>query len=913
MAEELKPTKELSLKELIKQEYIRCASDPVYFAKKFYYIQHPIKGRMLFGLYGFQEVMMRKFTKEEDAIINKSRQLGISTLISCYSLWLMLFHKDKNILVLATSQDTAKNLITKVRFSYEQLPSWMRLKTTENNKLLLKLVNGSQIQAKSATDNAARSEAVSLLVIDEAAFIDNIERIFTAAQQTLSTGGFCIALSTPNGSGNWFYNEFIRAQDKKNSFVPYILPWTVHPERDQEWRDRQDRELGVKMAAQECFSGNTVIYTKHGPRYISDIKEGDLVLSHDGTYNKVIRTYSHLEKDNLFQIKSGMNNVKKYVTGNHPFLNSNNEWKKVNEIKESNDYIQLFPQNIVDNDKSKTIDLLDFITVNNPKYFPLKYNDKFIWINKKSYINRYLEFDYELGFIIGCFLSEGSYWNNVVSFSYNWELENQTWPLVLQKYIEDKFNISIFSHYKQKNQNAGNLYIKNQIFLKFIELCIDGGKYCQGKYISDLIYENSNQDTLKGILDGIMVGDGMLKSEYNCGVCLTSERLVYDTLYISNLLGLYQTTIKTGFNNHGTNTSTLTYSNTKIKSNEKIFSKRIEGQDILKNNRKSNKFRYDKYPLTKLNLTPSDNQIEVYNFEVENTHTYVTEYGIVHNCDASFITSGESVIDTDVLNYYTKNIAKDPLYRKGPNGETQVFEDPDYSRSYCLIADVARGDGADYSTFHIFDIENCHQVAEFQGQLQTKDFANVIHAACVEYNNALCVVENASIGWDVLGRIIDKGYSNIYYSPKIDHTANSDQYLSKYNSGQDMVPGFSMTQKTRPLVISKLISYMNEYSVEIYSRRCLEEIRTFIYKNGRPQAQHGNNDDLVIPIGIFLFLRETTLMYQKQSEELSRATLESIHNINYTSPIMGRNPYEHNPYSMNDGRGNVEDLSWLLG
>jgi hypothetical protein len=127
-----------------------------------------------------------------------------------------------------------------------------------------------------------------------------------------------------------------------------------------------------------------------------------------------------------------------------------------------------------------------------------------------------------------------------------------------------------------------------------------------------------------------------------------------------------------------------------------------------------------------------------------------------------------------------------------------------------------------------------------------------------------------------------------------------------------MVPGFSMTQKTRPLVISKLISYMNEYSVEIFSRRCLEEIRTFIYKNGRPQAQHGNNDDLVIPIGIFLFLRETTLMYQKQSEELSRATLESIHTINYTSPIIYRNPYEHNPYEMQDGRGGTENLNWLL-
>jgi len=161
--------------------------------------------------------------------------------------------------------------------------------------------------------------------------------------------------------------------------------------------------------------------------------------------------------------------------------------------------------------------------------------------------------------------------------------------------------------------------------------------------------------------------------------------------------------------------------------------------------------------------------------------------------------------------------------------------------------------------------------------------------------------------------MIDKEYKNLYYSPKIDNPVDSEQYLSKYNSNVGMVPGFSMTQKTRPLVISKLISYMNEYSVDIFSKRALEEIRTFIYKNGRPQAQQGHNDDLVLPIGVFLFLRETTLMYQKQSEELSRAVLNGFTSVNYSTPAVYNNPYEQNPYKMQDGHGGTEDLSWLLG
>ncbi len=203
--------------------------------KKYYMIQHPLKGRQFFDLYPFQEKVLKLFQKHDYSIINKSRQLGISTLVSAYSLWLMLFNKDKNVLVIATKQDTAKNMVTKVRFAYQNLPTWLKIGTSEDNRLSLKLANGSQIKAVSAAGDSGRSEAVSLLVIDEAAFIDRIEEIFTAAQQTLATGGGCIALSTPNGVGNWFHKTYLAAQEQQNRFLPISLPWTVHPERYNEF------------------------------------------------------------------------------------------------------------------------------------------------------------------------------------------------------------------------------------------------------------------------------------------------------------------------------------------------------------------------------------------------------------------------------------------------------------------------------------------------------------------------------------------------------------------------------------------------------------------------------------------------------------------------------------------------------
>ena len=98
------------LKDVIKQEYVKCASDPIYFLKKYCVIQHPIKGKVPFNLYDFQESTVSDLVQHRFNIILKARQLGISTLSAGYSLWMMLFHNDKNILVIATGKETAKTL-----------------------------------------------------------------------------------------------------------------------------------------------------------------------------------------------------------------------------------------------------------------------------------------------------------------------------------------------------------------------------------------------------------------------------------------------------------------------------------------------------------------------------------------------------------------------------------------------------------------------------------------------------------------------------------------------------------------------------------------------------------------------------------------------------------------------------------
>ena len=75
-----------------------------------------------------------------------------------------------------------------------------------------------KLKAVSAASDAGRSEAISLLIIDEAAFIEEnrIEEIWGSSQQTLSTGGKAIVLSTPNGTGNFFHKMWTKAEEGTN-------------------------------------------------------------------------------------------------------------------------------------------------------------------------------------------------------------------------------------------------------------------------------------------------------------------------------------------------------------------------------------------------------------------------------------------------------------------------------------------------------------------------------------------------------------------------------------------------------------------------------------------------------------------------------------------------------------------------
>lgn len=511
---------------MVREQYKRCAGDPAYFLKKYTVIQHPKRGKIPFILFPFQEDCLTKFKDNRYNIVLKSRQLGLSTLVAGYALWLITFKKDQNILVIATQKDVAKNLITKIRVMYQALPSWLKVEATEDNKLSLILANGSQVKAVSSSPTAGRSEALSLLVLDEAAFIDKIDDIWTAAQPALSAGGDVVVLSTPNGVGNWFHETWKKAELNQSEFQTTKLHWTVHPERDQAWRDEQTRELGARQASQEC--------------------------------------------------------------------------------------------------------------------------------------------------------------------------------------------------------------------------------------------------------------------------------------------------------------------------------------------------------------------------------------------DTDFLASGHNLVDMQIIQYYYDTYAREPEDKSGIDKNFWLWEQPYPGKSYVISADVARGDGEDYSAFHIFDIENMTQVAEYQGKIDTRHFGRMLASKGIEYNSAMIVVEREGIGWDTIQELINIGYPNLLYSSSDLTVVDTKLVENKLNRKEKrMKPGFGTTARTRPLIISKLETYFREDSVTVRSKRLLNELETFIWQNGRAEAMRGKNDDLVMSLGILLWVRDTALKLRSEGIELTKLALDKIGKGSYEGVYQRKDFDRPDPWKQNVGQENL--------
>ena len=518
----------LTKKEIVK-EILKCGKDAPYFINNYCRISHPMRGLIQFKTYPYQDDLLNDFNDFRFNVILKARQLGISTITAAYCVWFMLFHKEKSIVVLATKFSTAANLVKKVKSMMKNLPDWLKLAHIDvDNRTSFELSNGSIIKAVPTSEDAGRSEALSLLVVDEAAHIEKMNDIWTAVYSTLSTGGRCIALSTPKGTGNWFHKTYTAAVDGDNEFNPIKLLWDVHPERDQAWFAKETKNMSKRQVAQEL-------------------------------------------------------------------------------------------------------------------------------------------------------------------------------------------------------------------------LC-------------------------------------------------------------------------------------------------------------------------------------------------------------------NFNTSGDTVIHPDDLTWIHGNI-KDPIYRTGHDRNFWIWEKFEQNNQYLITADVARGDGADNSVFHVVKLNTMEVVAEYQGKPSLDMYARILYDGGIEFGNCLLVVENNGIGISVLEKLINLGYPNLYYSIKSTH-----EYVEAVQ-GEAMdraVAGFTTSTKTRPLIVAKLEEFIRNRMLTTYSSRIYHEMKTFIWHNGKPQAMRSYNDDLVMAFGCWV--RDTALQVNKREIEYQKAMINSMYKSDsiLNTAIKGMQGYnETTNEKVNEFKKEMASFPWI--
>jgi len=248
----------------------RCA-DPnigyLHFMKSHMWIQHPTKGRMKFDPYPFQEKLLETYNNNRFAIAMCARQTGKTTCAAGFLLWYAMFHPDVLILIAAHKYQGAQDIMQRVRFAYEECPDYIRCGVTSYNKGSMDFDNGSRIIAQTTTETTGRGMSISLVYMDEFAFVEpqnKAQEFWTSLSPTLSTGGKCIITSTPNNDDDVFAGLW-RGANKRvdefgqptrdgtgiNGFKAINVHWSEHPDRDDQWAKDEQARIGEERFKRE--------------------------------------------------------------------------------------------------------------------------------------------------------------------------------------------------------------------------------------------------------------------------------------------------------------------------------------------------------------------------------------------------------------------------------------------------------------------------------------------------------------------------------------------------------------------------------------------------------------------------------------------------------------------------------------
>lgn len=235
-------------------EIAKCVEDPVYFIKTYVKIVNVDHGLVPFQMWGFQETMVETFHRERFSICKMPRQVGKTTTAAGYMLWSVLFQENYNIAILANKGSLAREILDRIRYSYEYLPRWLQQGIIVWNKGNIELENGSKIAAYATSASGVRGGSYNLIFLDEFAFVPQnmANEFFTSTYPVISSGKTTkvIIVSTPCGL-NHFYKMWVDAEEGRSDYIPVEVHWSMVPGRDEAWKTQTIRNTSEEQFRQE--------------------------------------------------------------------------------------------------------------------------------------------------------------------------------------------------------------------------------------------------------------------------------------------------------------------------------------------------------------------------------------------------------------------------------------------------------------------------------------------------------------------------------------------------------------------------------------------------------------------------------------------------------------------------------------
>lgn len=271
----------------MQMEYARSYADKtrIYFIEQYYTTFNAEAGRSTkFVLFPRQKEFIKSITNYSASIAIKHRQAGITTVTSAWASAQMVFSSPESpetILCIGNKLDLSNQLVTKIRDFLMQVPRWYwgdeyyspdpkspknkKDIFIKNSKSELVLFNGSSVYARSSGPNAARGiSAVSILIFDEAAFIENGLSVYASAVAATASvpNRKIVMVSTPNGKDELYYNTYKQALAKENNYNAVEFKWFQDPRynKNLKWYKKDEETGKVEWIKENVDSEGNVDY-----------------------------------------------------------------------------------------------------------------------------------------------------------------------------------------------------------------------------------------------------------------------------------------------------------------------------------------------------------------------------------------------------------------------------------------------------------------------------------------------------------------------------------------------------------------------------------------------------------------------------------------------------------------------------